>query len=167
MGGHALARVSTTRADLGSRTKAFQHVWLPGNDLQDPATWHAPSLCQLKRMHEDLLQHYDCTDQQASTAQQAPPSGAGGGAAANADANPQPQPAGSQDNGNVKLVLPQLHRLHEAFKRSQVFPPGVLQRSGPAHSAQAHSVATPSHPAAHPGMAPVQGPPPAPRGHAF
>ena len=40
-----------------------------------------------------------------------------------AGANPQPQPAGSQDNGNVKLVLPQLTRLHEAFKGSQVSPP--------------------------------------------
>ncbi len=47
------------------------------------------------------------------------------------------------------------------------FPPGVFQLSGPAHSAQARSVATPSHPAAHQGMAPVQGPPPALRGHAF
>jgi hypothetical protein len=40
-----------------------------------------------------------------------------------AGANLQPQPAGSQDNGNGKLVLPQLNRLHEAFKRSQVSPP--------------------------------------------
>ena len=87
--------------------------------------------------------------------------------AANAGANPQPQPAGSQDNCHGKLVLLQLNRLPETFKQSQVSPPVVFQLSGPAHSAQAHSVATPSHPAAHPGMAPVQGPPPAPRGHAF
>ena len=33
---------------------------------------------------------------------------------------PQPQKAGSQDNGNGKLVLPQVNRLHEAFKRSQI-----------------------------------------------
>ena len=33
----------------------------------------APPLCQLKQMHEDLLQHYDCTDQ-AAAAQPAPPS---------------------------------------------------------------------------------------------
>jgi hypothetical protein len=50
-----------------------QQVWLPGNDLQDPATWDAPPLCQLRRLHEDLLQHYDCTDQPAA-AQPAPPS---------------------------------------------------------------------------------------------
>jgi hypothetical protein len=96
--------------------------WLPGNDLQDPATWDAPPRCQLKRLHEDLLQQYDCTDQPAA-AQPAPPSGADGSAAANAGANPQPQPAGAQDNGIRKLVLPQLNRLHEAFKRSQVSPP--------------------------------------------
>ena len=82
-----------------------------------------------------------------------------------ADANPQPQPAGSQDHYNGKLVLLQLNRLHKAFKRSQVSPPVVFQRSGPAHSAQAQFVATQSHPAAHQGMAPVH--PPALRGHSF
>jgi hypothetical protein len=105
-------------AFLGTFACPAQQVWLPGNDLQDPATWMPPPLCQLKQMHEDLLQHYDCTDQQAA-AQPAPPS-AGGNAAANEGANPQSQPAGSQDNGHGKLVLPQLNRLHEAFKRSQV-----------------------------------------------
>ena len=25
-----------------------QQVWLPGNDLQDPATWMPPPLCQIK-----------------------------------------------------------------------------------------------------------------------
>ena len=48
---------------------------------------------------------------------------AGGSAAAHAGAHAQHQPVGSQDNGNGKLVLPQLNRLHEAFKRSQVSPP--------------------------------------------
>ena len=27
------------------------------DELQDPTTWMAPPLCQLKQMHED---HYDC-----------------------------------------------------------------------------------------------------------
>ena len=71
-------------------------------------------------MHEDLLQHYDCTDQ-AAAAQPAMQSGAGCSSAANAGANPQPQPAGSQDKGQGKLVLLQLN--HEAFKQSQVSPP--------------------------------------------
>ena len=44
-----------------------------------------------------------------------------GGAAANAGAHPQPH-AGSQDNGNGKLLLPQLDLLHLAFTRSQVSP---------------------------------------------
>jgi hypothetical protein len=48
------------------------------------------------------------------------------GSAANAGANPQPQPAGSQDNGNGKLVIPQLNRLHEEFKRSQVSQPSPI-----------------------------------------
>ena len=111
-------------AFLGTFACPAQQVWLPGNYLQDPASWMAPPLCQLKQLHEDLLQHYDCTDQPAE-AQPAPPSGAGGSSAANAGANPQPQPTASQDNGNDKLVLPQLNRLHEAFKRSQVSPPAL------------------------------------------
>jgi len=109
-------------AFLGTFACPAQQVWLPGNDLQDPATWDAPPLCQLKRLHEDIRQHYDCTDQPAE-AQPAPPSGAGGSSAANAGANPQPQHAASQENGNGKRLLPQLNRLHEAFKRSQVPPP--------------------------------------------
>jgi hypothetical protein len=121
---HAASYTTNARvvAFLGTVACPAQQVWLPGNNLQDPDTWDAPPLRQLKRMHEDLLQRYDCTDQPAA-AQQAPPSGAGGSPAANAGANPQPQPAGSQDNGNGKIVLPQLNRLHEAFKRSQVSPP--------------------------------------------
>jgi hypothetical protein len=66
------------------------------------------------------LQQYDCTEQLA-VAQPALPSDAGGGAAANAGTHPQPH-AGSQDNGNGKLLLPQLDRLHLAFMRSQVSP---------------------------------------------
>ena len=46
-------------------------------------------------------------------------------------ANPQPQSAGSQDNGHGKLVLPQLNRLHEAFKRSQVPPPASSSQDQP------------------------------------
>jgi hypothetical protein len=97
LGGHALARVArrgrirrpqqhhhTRRAAayttdarfvafVGTFASHAQQVLLPGNDLQDPATWDAPPLCTLKHMHEELLQHYDCTDQPAA-AQPAPPS---------------------------------------------------------------------------------------------
>ena len=100
---HAAAYTTNARfvAFLGTFACPSQQVWLPGNDLQDPATWIAPPLCKLKQMHEDLLQQYDCTDQ-AAGAQPATPSGAGGSAAANAGANPQPQPAGSQDNSATR-----------------------------------------------------------------
>jgi hypothetical protein len=60
-------------AFLGTFACPAQQVWVPGNDLQDSATWDAPPFCQLKRLHEYLLQHYDCTDQLAA-AQPAPPS---------------------------------------------------------------------------------------------
>ena len=64
------------------------------------------------------MQQYDCTEQPPP---QPPPPSAGGSAAANAGAHPQPT-AGSQDNSNGKLLLPQLDRLHLAFKRRQVSP---------------------------------------------
>jgi hypothetical protein len=53
----------STGLDDGQRTPGFSHLGCP------------PCLPP-KRMHEDLLQHYDCTDQPAA-AQPAPPSGAG------------------------------------------------------------------------------------------
>jgi hypothetical protein len=119
---HAASYTTNARfvAFLGTFARPAQQIWLPGNDLQDPSSWVAPPLCTLKRLHGDLLQQYDCTERLA-VAQPALPSDAGGGAAANAGAQPQPH-AGSQDNGNGKLLLPQLDRLHLAFKRSQVSP---------------------------------------------
>jgi len=72
---HAAAYTTNARfvAFLGTFACPAQQVWLPDNDLQDPATWIAPPLCKLKQMHEDLLQHYACTDQSAA-AQPAPSS---------------------------------------------------------------------------------------------
>ena len=69
----AYTKNATFVAFLGTFACPAQQVWLPCNNLQDPATWMPPPLCQLKQMHEDLLQHYDCTDQ-AAAAQPAPPS---------------------------------------------------------------------------------------------
>ncbi len=117
---HAASYTTNARfvAFLGTLSHAAQQVWLPGNDIQDPTTWDAPPLCTLKRLHGDLLQQYDCTEQAAP---QPPPPSAGGGPAANAGAHPQP-PAGSQDNSNGKLLLQQLDSLHLAFKRRQVSP---------------------------------------------
>ena len=92
-------------------------MWLPGNELNDPSTWVAPPLCTLKRLHQSLVQDFNCTDQPAAVLPSQP---GAGGAAAGAGAAQQPQPAGPQDNGDGQLILPQLNRLHEAYKRSQV-----------------------------------------------
>ena len=92
-----------------------QQVWLPGKKLNDSSTWVAPPLCTLKRLHQSLVQDFDCMDQPAAVLPTQP---GAGGAAAEAGAVQQPQPAGPQDNG--QLLLPQLNRLHEAYKRSQV-----------------------------------------------
>jgi hypothetical protein len=46
-------------AFLGTFVCPAQQGWLLGNDLQDPATWDSPPLCQLKHLHQELLQHYD------------------------------------------------------------------------------------------------------------
>jgi hypothetical protein len=80
-----------------------------------------PPLYTLKHLHAALLQDYDCTEQPAADLPAL--SGAGGSAAANAGAPPPPLPARSQDTGSGTLVLPQLNRLHEAYKRRQVAPP--------------------------------------------
>jgi hypothetical protein len=121
---HAAAYATNARfvAFLGTFARPAQEVWLPGNDLHDPATWSAPPLYTLKHLHAALLQDYDCTEQPAADLP-ALPSGAGGSAAANAGAPPPPPPARSQDTGSGTLVLPQLNRLHEAYKRRQVAPP--------------------------------------------
>jgi hypothetical protein len=100
---HAASYTTNARfvAFLGTFARPAQQVWLPGNDIQDPTTWDAPRLCTLRRLHGDLLQQYDCTEQAAP---QPPPPSAGCSAAANAGAHPQP-PAGSQDNSNFADCL--------------------------------------------------------------
>ena len=82
---HAASYTTNARfvAFLGTFARPAQQVWLPGNDIQDPNTWDAPPLCTLKRLHGDLLQQYDCTEQPPP---QPPPPSAGGNAAANAGA---------------------------------------------------------------------------------
>jgi len=46
----AAAYITNARflAFLGTLACPSQQVWLPGNDLQDPATWMPPPLCQIK-----------------------------------------------------------------------------------------------------------------------
>jgi hypothetical protein len=121
---HAAAYATNARfvAFLGTFARPAQEIWLPGNYLQDHATWSVPPLCTLKHLHAALLQDYDCTEQPVAH-QPALPLGAGGSAAANAGMPPPPPPARSQDTCSGTLVLPQLNRLHEAYKRRQVAPP--------------------------------------------
>ena len=119
-GRHAHIRQRQVVAFLGIFAGPAQQVWLPGNDL---------------------LQHYNCTDQPAA-AQPAPPSGEGGGAAAKASTNPQPQHPGSQDNGNGKLVLPQPNRLHEVFKIGTIRPSSANDAFDPALWATTKFVST-------------------------
>jgi hypothetical protein len=132
---------------LGTVARPAHEVWLPGNDLHDPATWSAPPLYTLKHLHAALLQDYDCTEQPAPDLP-ALPSGAGGSATANAGAPPPPPPSRSQDTGSGTLVLPQLNRLHEAYKRRQVAPPASSSfqdqqptASGPIPSQRRHAAA--------------------------
>jgi len=78
-----LRRTTNSRfvAFLGTFARPAQQVWLPGNDLHDPSTLDAPPPpCPLKRLHEDLMQQYDCTYEQAA-AQPVLQSVAGGAAA--------------------------------------------------------------------------------------
>ena len=116
-----------------------QQVW-PGNDLQDPAAWDAPTLSKLEHVHEDLLQHYDCTDQLAA-AQQAPPSDAGGSAAARgrkpaASARRLPGPLQRQTRSPATQPPPQGIQAESGFPprrlpalRTSPLGPGPIRRN--------------------------------------
>ena len=106
---------------LGTFARPAQEIWLPGKDLQDPATWSIPPLCMLKHLHAALLQNYDCTEQPVAH-QPALPLDAGSSAAANAGTPPPPPPESSQDTCSGTLVLPQLNSLHETYNWRQVAP---------------------------------------------
>jgi hypothetical protein len=98
---------------------------LPGNDLQDPATWNAPPLRQLKHVHEDLLQHYDCTDQPAA-AQHAPLPPARRrqrGCPTRAQTRSLSPQAPRTTATATSLVLPQLNNLHTRHSSGLRLPP--------------------------------------------
>jgi hypothetical protein len=128
---HATAYTTNTRfvAFLGTFDHPAQEVWLPGNDIQDPTTWIVPSLRTLKHLHETLLQdeRYEMmpfittarTTEQPVANPPAQPSAAGGSASANSGATPPLQSAHNQDDSSGTLVLLQLNRLYEAYKRRQ------------------------------------------------
>jgi hypothetical protein len=54
---HAAVYATNARfvAFLGTFARPAQEVWLPGNDLQDPATWSPLPLCTFKHLHSELL----------------------------------------------------------------------------------------------------------------
>ena len=78
---HAASYTTNARfvAFLGTFALPAQQVWLPGNELNDPSTWVAPPLCTLKRLHQSLVQDFNCTEQPAAVLPSQP--GAGGAAA--------------------------------------------------------------------------------------
>jgi hypothetical protein len=156
----------TTNARFVDFLGNAQQVWLPGNDLQDSATWDAPTLCQLKRMHEDLLQHYNCTDQPAA-AQPAPPSAQAAALLPTRAQTRSLSPHAFRTTATANSIS-RSSTTSTRHSTESCFPPGDFQLSGPAaQSAQPYSVATPSHTAAHQAMAPVQGAAPALRWHAL
>ena len=112
---------SYTNFLLGTIAHPAQQVWLRGNDLQHLSTWGAPPLHSKAPARGPPSEVRLLRSAGSSTAPAAVR--AGGGTVAKAGANPQPQHVGSQDNSNGKNSLPQLNRLYEAFKRSQVLPP--------------------------------------------
>ena len=120
---HAAAYATNARfvAFLGTFARPAQEIWLPGNDLQDPATWIVPPLCTLKHLHAALLQDYDCTEQPAADLP-APPSGAGGSAAANASAPPPPPLATVQDSP-LRMEMNALEQADNATARDLHWKP--------------------------------------------
>jgi hypothetical protein len=78
---HAEAYATNARfvVFLGTFARPAQEVWLPANNLHDPATWSPPPLYTIKHLHAALLQDYHCTEQPAVDLP-ALPSDAGGNA---------------------------------------------------------------------------------------
>ena len=89
-----------------------------------PATWLRAAPGQgvrvLQQLDQTLVQNYECTDRPAA-ARLSQPQGPAGGAAAGAGAGQKSQSAGSQNQEDGKLILPQPSRLDEAaYTRNKV-----------------------------------------------
>ena len=139
---------------------------LPGNDIQDPTTWDADNLCTLKRLHVDLLQQYDCTEQAAP---HPPPPSAGGSAAANAGAHPQPPRTTAMASSSYRNSTAFIW--HSSGGRCPPQRPPALKTSRPSSPRSDHGVRhpfpTPCHGAAHQALGALQSPASALRRHAF
>jgi len=105
-----------------------------------------------KRLYGDLLQQYDCTTPTPAAVRWRQRSRQRGRT-----------PAASR---NGKLLLPQLDRLHLAFKRRQVSL-SVLQPVRPGSPEDRHPYPKACHGAAHQALGALQGPASALRRHAF
>ena len=120
---HAASYTTNARfvAFLGTFALPAQQVWLPGNELNDPSTWVAPPLCTLKRLHQSLVQDFNCTDQPAAVLPSQP--GAGGAAAGAGAAQHsthwapfkalRQRYAGAPFEQQLQLHLPQKHKATE------------------------------------------------------
>jgi hypothetical protein len=111
-----------------------------------------PPHCQLKKMHEDLLQHYDCTDQ-AAAAQPAPPSVQATALlqmqAQTRSLSPQPPKTTAKANSSFRSSTASTR--HSSGVR---FPPRRLPaRTSPLGPGPFLPTRRNSHPAAHQGMA--------------
>jgi len=89
-----------------------------------PATWLRAAPGQgvrvLQQLDQTLVQNYECTDRPAA-ARLSQPQGPAGGAAAGVGAGQKSQSAGSQNQEDGKLILPQPSRLDEAaYTRNKV-----------------------------------------------
>jgi hypothetical protein len=90
-------------AFVGTLPLPNQSTWL-ADTLTNPSTLTSPPLLAMRSIHEELLANYDCTEDQ--------PSAQHGGSAPAQQPN---QTGSSQLSEDVKLSLPQLSRLHEAY----------------------------------------------------
>jgi hypothetical protein len=91
---------------LGAFSQERQKLWLPKDDLEDSASWSSPPLVLLRDIHHGLLANYDCKDTAPSQAQ--PGTGA--------RVSRSQQDGDAQQPEAAPLFLPQLNKLHEAYK---------------------------------------------------
>ena len=91
---------------VGSLPPEEQQLWLPNQTAQDPDSWHAPHLLNLKMGYDILVNNHDCKVQEMYTVQEHPPS------------------------PNESLLLPPLESLYKTHVRNQELPQpgGVLDR---------------------------------------
>jgi hypothetical protein len=83
---------------VGSLSPEEQQLWFPNQKTQDPDSWHAPHLLNLKMGYDILLNNHNCKVQEIYTVQDHPPS------------------------PNEFLLLPPLESLYKTHVRNQESP---------------------------------------------